>query len=136
MKIVTIAGITVLIFLSGLISCRKYLDVVPDNVATIDNAFTMRSQAEKYLFTCYSYLQRDGDPEQDPAMLGGDELWENDDNGGIYKNIAKGLQNVVNPYAENMDYIYRALRDCNIFLENIGKVPDLKDAERRRWIAE
>src|SRR6186713_2476651 len=118
-----LTGIIVLILLAGLTSCRKYLDVVPDNVATIDNAFTMRSQAEKYLFTCYSYIQRDGDPEQDPAMLGGDELWENDDNGGIYKNIAKGLQNVVNPYAENMDYIYRGLRDCNIFLENIGKVP-------------
>jgi len=131
-----LTGIIVLILLAGLTSCRKYLDVVPDNVATIDNAFTMRSQAEKYLFTCYSYIQRDGDPEQDPAMLGGDELWENDDNGGIYKNIAKGLQNVVNPYAENMDYIYRGLRDCNIFLENIGKVPDLKAAERNRWIAE
>jgi len=136
MKQYKLTGILLLILLSGLTSCRKYLDVVPDNVATIDNAFTMRSQAEKYLFTCYSYIQRDGDPEQDPAMLGGDELWENDDNGGIYKNIAKGLQNVVNPYAENMDYIYRALRDCNIFLENVGKVPDLKEAERKRWIAE
>ena len=136
MKEYKLTGIILLMLLSGLTSCRKYLDVVPDNVATIDNAFTMRSQAEKYLFTCYSYIQRDGDPEQDPAMLGGDELWENDENGGIYKNIAKGLQNVVNPYAENMDYIYRALRDCNIFLENIEKVPDLKPTERNRWIAE
>jgi hypothetical protein len=131
-----LAGIILLTLLAGFTSCRKYLDVVPDNVATIDNAFTMRSQAEKYLFTCYSYIQHDGDPEQDPAMLGGDELWESDENGGIYKNIAKGLQNVVNPYAENMDYIYRALRDCNIFLENVGKVPDLKPTERNRWIAE
>ncbi|MCH5690892.1 hypothetical protein LWM68_45675 [Niabella sp. W65] len=37
-------------------SCNKYLDIVPDNIAVIDNAFTMRTEAEKYLFTCYSFL--------------------------------------------------------------------------------
>ena len=34
-------------------SCDSFLDIVPDDIATIDNAFTMRAQAEKYLFTCY-----------------------------------------------------------------------------------
>ena len=43
--------------------CKKsFLDVVPDNVATLDNAFTMRRETEKYLATCYSYLPNDGDP--------------------------------------------------------------------------
>ena len=41
-------------------SCKKYLDVTPDNIATIENAFTMRKEAEKYLFTCYSYLPSHG----------------------------------------------------------------------------
>jgi hypothetical protein len=109
---------------------------VPDNVATIDNAFTMRTQAEKFLFTCYSYLPRDGQVGEDPAMLGGDELWQAEDLGGTYANIARGFQNVVNPYGDNWWHYYRALRDCNIFLENIGRVPDLKETERRRWIAE
>lgn len=33
-------------------SCTDYLEVVPDNIATIDNAFTSRNTAEKFLFTC------------------------------------------------------------------------------------
>ena len=40
----------------ALSSCDSFLDIVPDDIATIDNAFTMRAQAEKYLFTCYYYL--------------------------------------------------------------------------------
>ena len=30
-------------------SCTDYLEVVPDNIATIDNAFTSRNTAEKFL---------------------------------------------------------------------------------------
>ena len=136
MKKYILIGVFTLIILSVTSSCKKYLDVVPDNVATIDNAFTMRSQAEKFLFTCYSYMPRDGDVNQDPAMLGGDELWQVVGLGGTYSNIARGFQNVVNPYGDNWGTYYRALRDCNIFLENIDRVPDIKETEKRRWIAE
>ena len=45
-------------------SCDSFLDIVPDDIATIDNAFTMRAQAEKYLFTCYYYLPAHGLLEQ------------------------------------------------------------------------
>jgi hypothetical protein len=37
--------------------CNNYLDIVPDDgLATLENAFTMRTEAEKYLYTCYSYM--------------------------------------------------------------------------------
>lgn len=124
------------IFLFLLCSC-DYLDVVPDNVATIDNAFTMRSQAEKYLFTCYSYMPDDGNVSADPAMEGGDEMWRIVSRGGTYFNIARGYQNVSSPYGDGQwTNLYKGLRDCNIFLENIGKVPDMDETERRRWISE
>ena len=135
MKKIIITGTLTLIFLAVLSSCKKYLDVVPDNIATIDNAFTMRSQAEKYLFTCYSYMPNDGEYGDDPAMTSGDEIWQINERGG-YFNIAKGFQNVVSPYGDRWTSLYQALRDCNIFLENINKVPDLDEAEKDRWIAE
>lgn len=123
------------IALCGLNSCKDYLDVVPDNVATIDNAFTMRTQAQKFLFTCYSYMPLDGDQADDPAILGGDELWHYTTKGG-YFGIARGTQNKVNPLGDRWTSLYRALRDCNIFLENIGQVPDMDASEKARWIAE
>ena len=56
----------------ALSSCDSFLDIVPDDIATIDNAFTMRAQAEKYLFTCYYYLPAHGLLEANPAIAGGD----------------------------------------------------------------
>lgn len=140
----------VLIFFTTFSSCKKYLDIIPDNIPTIDNSFTMRAEAEKYLYTCYSYMPKDGNLEQDPSLLGGDEIWAIDGppkptfNHRIF-NIAQGRQATVNPVADSSTptdtysiwvNLYRALRDCNIFLENIGKVPDLREEERAQWIAE
>src|SRR5690554_2848158 len=85
-------------------SCEKgFLDVVPDNVATIDNAFANRQEAEKFLFTCYNYMPQEGHPETNPAMNTGDEFWvywpiTSGDAWSLEPyNIARGLQNKVNP---------------------------------------
>lgn len=122
-----------LILISG---CKKYLDVVPDNVATLENAFTVRTQAQKFLATCYSYMPRNGDFGSDPATQGGDEIWRIITNGGNMFNIARGLMNSTNPYGDNWQPMYRALRDCNIFLENIDKVADMESPEKARWASE
>src|SRR5690606_39521541 len=51
-------------------------------------------------------------------------------------------QSIINPRLNYWDggnggkSLFQALRDCNIFLENIGEVPGMQDAERKRWIAE
>lgn len=116
-------------------SCKKYLDIVPDNIATLDNAFTMRTQAQKFLFTCYSYMPREGDWNDNPALLAGDELWAWDGRSG-FLSIAKGQQATVGPLGDRWAPYYQGLRDCNIFLENIGKVPDMKEEEKKRWTAE
>jgi len=131
----------------ALSSCKKYLNVVPDNIATIDNAFTLRNQAEKYLFTCYSFLPRLGDIAN-PTFMGSGEMVT--PNPGIspmdgYQNfidLAYGGQNSVLPIGNTWDgengarSYYIAIRHCNIFLENIVKVPDIQISERNKWIAE
>ncbi len=132
-------------------SCENYLDVVPDNVATLEYAFLDRVGAEKFLFTCYSYLPDFGSPGYDPAILSGDELWIHGENewynsavGNFYTyHIKLGQQNITNPLANFWDgeysgkNLFKAIRDCNIFLESIHLVgKDLDDVERSRWIAE
>ena len=132
-----------IILMSMLNSCGKYLDVVPDNVATIDNAFKMRVNAEQYLFTCYSYMPSLASISENPALYGADELWHYDDTyPGV--RIAKGSQGVVNPLmnywsgtdASGTTSLWRGIRDCNIFLENITKVRDMDQYEKDRWSAE
>lgn len=123
-------------------SCSDYLDVVPDNIATIEMAFNMRSQAEKYLYTCYSYMPRNGNLGSDPSIMGGDEMWSIINpspaqyNDAMFR-IARGYQNSTSPLGDdNWVSLYKGLRDCNIFLENVGNVPDLDGWEKNQWIAE
>lgn len=128
-------------------SCKKFLDVVPDNVPTIDNAFTSKNEAEKFLFTCYSYLPKNGDVMSNPGFLAGDELWipnsrrgTFDTQGGLMNwDIAQGRQNSANPIGGVWTSRYQAIRQCNIFLENIKdeeKAFDLTPDLRARWLAE
>ncbi|MEH3113844.1 hypothetical protein [Pedobacter terrae] len=82
-------------------SCKKYLDVVPDNVSTIDNAFKLRLEAEKYLFTLYSYLPKNGDGWYNPGMAAADEIWYPQDDQAQWHaafRIAEGQQNKAEPY--------------------------------------
>lgn len=138
----------VISFAMSILSC-KYLDYVPDNVATIDHAFSNRLEAEKYLYTCYSYLPADNDPFGSIGLTGGDETWtyhpQTEHNGWLPLEIVKGYQNVNDPYMnfwsgeKGGKGLYKAIRDCNIFLENVSnesKVYDLEPYMRTRWIAE
>ncbi len=130
-------------------SCKKYLDIVPDNVPVLDNAFTLRTEAEKYLFTCYSYLPKDGNPTSNAGYMSGDEVWTSADEREFFApgwRSAKGGQNAAEPYLNFWDGrngggfgLYKGIRNCNVFLENVqdlSKVPDLTLDERQRWLAE
>ncbi|MDR6783006.1 hypothetical protein ABIE26_000506 [Pedobacter africanus] len=130
-------------------SCKKgFLDVVPDNVSTIDHAFSNRNEAEKFLFTCYDGLPREGHPEMNAGMNTGDELWiywpmpTGEDYASLSPyNIARGLQNKDEPelnYWDGFDgrSMWHGIRNCNIFLENIDKVKDLEPYMKDRWVAE
>ena len=128
----------------------NYLDVVPDNIATIDNAFTNRAMAEKFLFTCYSYIPAHANPNAQPFLVG-DEIWQQYPpvaawaglRNPLFENIARGNQGIVSPYMNYWDGLngakamFVALRDCNIFLERMNnRIPGLNELEKKQWVAE
>jgi hypothetical protein len=144
-----------ILFLGGItiLNSCNYLNVVPDDVATLKNAFANRNEAQKYLFTLYSYVPRDGSELFNPGFLGGDELWI------PYKKaitsyafrMARGDQRVVHTYMDAWTGHYQGagpgdhyalfdgIRHCNVFLKNIkntNEVPNLGFQSRRRWIGE
>ncbi|MCL3779225.1 RagB/SusD family nutrient uptake outer membrane protein [Prolixibacteraceae bacterium JC049] len=133
--------------MAGLMSCGDYLDVVPDDVATLDNAFTDRVQARKYLFTCYSYLPPAVDPGTNPAYLAGDEYWLNDNQyaynfKGSTFDIALGSQTADDPLANFYEGrrkgwdLYQAIRNCNIFIKRVAEMDNIEEYEKAQWKAE
>ncbi|MFV0590207.1 MAG: RagB/SusD family nutrient uptake outer membrane protein [Draconibacterium sp.] len=129
-----------------LYSCSDYLDVVPDGVATLDNAFSNRINSEKFLFSCYNMLPNQNDPFTYPGNVGSDEIWWDIDVSGLRNRsgsrIATNDQNSSDPFQNYWDgrrdgrNLWVGIRDCNIFLENIERVPDLQAYERVRWVSE
>lgn len=146
MKNILLKSLLFCIVLLECISCN-YLDIVPDNMATIDYAFRNRTACEKYLYTCYTYRPKHGDFSWDPAIAATDEVWCHSYINTAGRYIARGMQKVNDPYmnfwsgAKSGDSfvipaLWDGIRDCNIFLENVDKVTDLPSYERDRWIAE
>jgi hypothetical protein len=151
-------SISMIVLAVGLIfstmSCSDYLDVVPDNVTTLDNAFSLKNEAEKYLFTCYSYIPKNGDGWFNIGMMSGDEIWLPQTDRTYWNpafRIAQGNQNSNSPLLDawrgyqlgasggSDKRLFAGIRNCNIFLENVrnvNKVPDLTLDIRTRWVGE
>ena len=141
--------IMVLLFAVVSLNSCDFLDVVPDDMPTLDHAFNNRAMAERYLFTCYSYLPNPADYYNYPALMAGGEIWAYYGASTWFVasqayalQVARGLQNANAPCLNYWNgamggiNLFVALRDCNIFLENIHKAVDLEPFERDRWIAE
>lgn len=135
------------LLLLGFLSGCDYLDIVPDNLPTLEMAFNNKSSAERFLFTCYSFVPEHGKIGTDPGMDVGDEVWYYSDNSADYSNkttfwIAKGMQNSNEPLVDYWNgtqwgkAMFVGIRDCNVFIENIDKVPDLSAYDKETWKAE
>ncbi len=142
-KVLILIGVATLI---GMSSCNNYLDVVPDDgLATIETAFNLRSTAKRYLGTCYSYMTREGASGSDPALLGGDELWDlvgrsvSNTNVRVPSTmfqIARGLQSATTVYSNDWAAMYQGIRCCDILIDNVDIVPDMEGWEKLQWKAE
>lgn len=132
-------------------SCADYLDIAPDNIATIEYAFRDKVSAEKFLTTCYADLPQMGNPARDVTLLGSDDVWCYEDSryydglANYYPHFIKlGRQTANNPYLNFWDglnwgarSLWQGIRNCNIFMENVDHVGvQLQGAEKDRWTAE
>jgi hypothetical protein len=129
------------------VSCKKYLDVSPDNVGTLDYAFRNRNEAESYLFSCYSTMQQLNNVIYNAGFTTSAEIiYPNNLTANFFDqsgfNLIRGVQStgspVLNYWGGNVGNVnlFQGLRRCNTMLENIDKPIDLSEPEKKRWIAE
>lgn len=133
--------ICILSCLSLFIMTSCELNIVPDNIPTIeDHAFALRKEAEKVLFTCYSYMPKDGSLKNNVALLGAGDLCISSVFRSYLGNtswyIAQGMQKSDSPYSGQWSTLYEGIAYCNILIENIHTTPDMDNSEKNRWIGE
>ncbi|WP_420603103.1 RagB/SusD family nutrient uptake outer membrane protein [Flagellimonas sp.] len=143
MKIKILKGAMTILFMLNVVACSDYVDVVPENIAVIEDAFETRDSAERFLATLYGYLPAYENANANPALSSGDEIFVNTNVSRNWPSaiLAQGGQNVSTPLMSywgsgSISNLFVALRDCNIFLENVDKPFNLTEDEKIRWVAE
>lgn len=126
--------------------CTKYLDVVPDNTLKLENIFNLKQDAYDALAKVYSYMPSDDLTHNSSWLLGDEWLSRLDlNNNESYLRgirIMRGLQSQTSPLigywsgTGTGSPMYEAMRQADVFLENIGKVKDMTDQEKREWSAQ
>ena len=109
------------------------LDVVPDERPTEEDAFQDKYAAERYLYSCYSFMPKERQISQ--GMYPHGQWVSGTDNSTT--NILLGNIGAANPgdyrYWSRM---YGAFRRCYTFLENVDAVPRLEEETKIIYKAE
>ena len=133
------------ITISLLSGCSDYLDIVPDKAQEIELMFERKEAAYKALATCYHYLPQE-DGVYSTSAFASDELTTPIAKETPGVELMRGKQSVDNPimglwhdtypYGRMQESLFKAIRACNIFIENIDLVKDMKVDEKETWKSE
>lgn len=123
----------------------NYLDIVPDDTPTLDDAFKNETSAENFVFSCYSkipnYLNfRDNFSWATSPEMVGSAHWTVQ--WFTFMKMQQALYNPANPIIDVWQTSYDGIRQCYTFLDNIDHVVPIKEsveqfeADRKVWKAE
>jgi hypothetical protein len=126
-------------------SC-SYLDIVPPNISTIDDAFQNETEAQKSLYGVYSYMPNFSHCRNNIDWVSSDEFVHNGDNYWFPAvNIYTGENSATQPtanfwshfYMWRINYpMYEGIRSAYLFLQKVDGVPGLSDEKKKEWKAE
>ena len=134
----------------ALSSACNYLDVVPEDNATLDDAFKSQDKALSYLFSIYGHLPNNIQYWMPGQPCGGDDLAvavKGTTRWFCYKSMVYGEESASTVYHNfmrhsgaptggvNYDY-YSAIRYAYTFLDRIQQVPDISETNLREWQGE
>lgn len=136
--------LSIICLVGTLSSCLDFLDVIPDDVATIESIFNDKNSAKQYLYTCYSFLPAHRQVGDNPGFAYGGEFSVNESSWiytptGLPRTLLETGNNATSPhidYWSRTKNMFAAIRVCNYFLDNVETIPNLPADETLRWKAE
>lgn len=123
-----------ILLVAGLVSCN-YLDVVPDEVATEDDAFATIQAAENFLYSCYSYIPNPRNGTSSLDWFTGDEVvtaFEHE----TFAHFPKGNYTATSPVISYWNTLFSGIKQCYLLINNIDKTPSLPEDKKNDYIAQ
>lgn len=106
-------------------ACDSFLDRQEDETMTFEKIWQQRATTLQYFFNVMGYLPNDSQIFYYKPYCGasceGTCTWTS---WGAYMLINNGSWNASNMPHSNFEYYYQAIRDCNIFLQNVMSCSD------------
>ena len=135
----------VLISFMVLFSGCNYLDIVPDDRPTLNDAFKNEVTAEAFVYACYGYMPVANDFRTNFSWFTSNEIVNSYHWGSQWFSYARIQRIDYSPSDPVMDIwrnSYEGIRQAFIFLENIDRVVPVTvsqsefEMKKKRWIAE
>ena len=121
------------VFLASLSGCQD-LDLAPTDKFTEANYWTSAEKASMVLNTAYGQLTSSGRYFSNESLS--DNMYEGRGNSSE-KMISSGQADASNSrFSEGWKNSYAGIKTCNVFLENVDKVPNMNETLRTRMKAE
>ena len=121
------------VFLASLSGCQD-LDLAPTDKFTEANYWTSAEKASMVLNTAYGQLTSSGRYFSNESLS--DNMYEGRGNSSE-KMISSGQADASNSrFSEEWKNSYAGIKTCNVFLENVDKVPNMNETLRTRMKAE
>ena len=134
-----------LILTAGLASgCKKYLDVVPPNTATLESAFNNSTAALNFFYSLYSYIPHVDNIGAIWDIETTDEVCIPNWNNHTSKSYIRGQLNSSSPFwnfwgtagGNPGASMFDGIRQCYTFLDNIDKTPNIAPQDLQRMKGE
>lgn len=112
----------------------NFLDVVPPEQITLDDAVSNATETEKFLYSCYSYIENP--LEYHTALSSADEYGIPSEWGGSPLDIAWDLFSPANSNEQRWNSYYHGIGQCYRFLEKLPEAIGVSDNLKKQWAAE
>lgn len=122
-----------------------YLDIVPDDTATLEDAFKNETTAENFIYTCYSFIPQYNNCRTNFSWLMSNETVCSKHWGLQWFSFLQMQQlqySSSTPVLDIWRQCYQGIKQCYVFQNNIDKVvpmtisPAEYEAKKRVWLAE
>lgn len=119
----------------SLTSCQSFLDIVPDEREKEEDAFKDLEAAERYLYSCYSFMPTPNNSPESLDMMTGDEVYTAFEHEN-FAQFPQGNFTSVHPIISYWNSLYGGIRNCYLLIDNIDKVPGMEEEVKIDYIAQ